>query len=139
VIVLDTNVLSELTRAHPAPAVVAWLDTWDAAEVCTTAITAAELRAGAAVLPRGRRSARLAEEVERLLADTLDGSLLAFDGDSARYYGEVVAMRRSAGRPIPPLDAQIAAICLQHEARLATRNTRDFEGIGLELIDPWVA
>ena len=138
-IVLDTNVLSELTRAEPAPSVVAWLDRWESSELYTTALTAAELRGGVEVLPPGRRRDLLAADVERLLTGTLAGSLLPFDGESARHYADVVSARRRAGAPIEAFDAQIAAICLQHGAVLATRNLRDFEGVGLPLVNPWAA
>jgi predicted nucleic acid-binding protein len=139
VIVLDTNVVSELMRHAPLEAVLVWVDSRDSAELAITAVTAAELRAGVACLPRGRRRTAVASAVDALLDDTLAGRVLPFEAESAAYYGEILALRRRAGAPIEPLDAQIAAICLQHGSALATRNTRDFTGFGLTLLDPWAA
>lgn len=138
-IVLDTNVVSELIRESPAPSVVARVDSWDSSELAITAVTAAELRAGVAFLPSGRRRTAIARSVDVLLSETFAGAVLPFDAESASRYADVLAARRRAGAPIEPLDAQIAAICLQYDARLATRNLRDFAGVGVDLIDPWAA
>ena len=137
-IILDTNVLSELARPRPSDAVVAWLDEQDADEIRLTAICVAELRAGVALLPSGRRR-RIAAVMESLVNETFSGRVLAFDVASTSLYADVVARRRRAGRPIGSFDAQLAAISRQHAAVLATRNTRDFEGAGVELINPWEA
>ncbi|MDP9181760.1 MAG: type II toxin-antitoxin system VapC family toxin [Actinomycetota bacterium] len=138
-IVLDTNVVSELMRHSPTEAVLVWVDSRDSADMAITAVTAAELRAGVACMPRGRRRTAIASDVDALLDDTLAGRVLPFDAESAAYYAEILAIRRGAGSPIEPLDAQIAAICMQHGSALATRNTRDFTGLGLTLLDPWAA
>jgi toxin FitB len=138
-IVLDTNVLSELMRPAPVMRVVDWVDRYDPAEVVITAITAAELRAGVSQLPSERRRSRISEQVEHLLADTFAGYVLPFDVDSSVEYADVVAQRKRDGTPIAALDAQIAAICRQHQATLATRNARDFAATGIDVIDPWVA
>ena len=119
--------------------VIAWIDDIDSSEVLITAITVAELRSGVAQLPPGRRRSRISEHVEALLNETFAGYVLPFDVDSSTPYAEIVAKRRSAGRPISALDAQIAAICRQHEATLATRNVSDFEATGLDVVDPWNA
>jgi toxin FitB len=137
VIVLDTNVLSELTRQAPAPGVISWLDSLAAAEVATTAITAAELRYGVARLPGGRRKTELAAAVDEMLSDDFQGRVLAFDEVAAQRYADIVTARERLGRPIGMADAQIAAICRTADATLATRNTGDFGGTGVELIDPW--
>lgn len=139
VIVLDTNVVSELMRTGPSPAVLEWVDARASSELMLTAVTAAELRAGVALLPAGRRHRDIAERVESLIDETFAGYVLAFDVDSSGYYAQVVASRTKAGQPISTPDAQIAAICRQHEATLATRNTRDFIHIDVDLIDPWHA
>ena len=81
----------------------------------------------------------IASEVDALLDDTFAGRVLPFEAESAAYYAEILALRRRAGSPVEPLDAQIAAICLQHGSALATRNTRDFTGLGLAVVDPWAA
>ncbi len=137
-IVLDTNVLSELTRPVPDAAVLAWLDALPA-EVATTAVTAAELLYGVARLPAGRRKRELSEAVHGLINDEFQGRVAPFDVVTADHYAIVVATREEQGRPITVADAQIAAICRQHDATLATRNTADFEDTGVELVNPWEA
>lgn len=136
-IVLDTNVLSELIRRDPDEGVLQWMDSLDAATVATTAITAAELLYGIARLPPGRRSALLSEASRRLIDDDLGGRVEPFDAASAAHYAALVSDRERAGRPIGVADGQIAAICRHLGATLATRNTVDFEGTGIDLIDPW--
>jgi len=138
-IVLDTNVVSELMRPAPTPAVLDWVDAQPPSELVITAVTAAELRAGVAVLPSGRQRTDVSRRMELLLTRTFGDSILPFDGPASAHYAEVVAARQRAGRPISALDAQIAGICRQHDAVLATRNMRDFASIGVELIDPWTA
>ena len=136
-IVLDTNVISELTRHSPTPGVVSWLDSLTATEVSTTAITAAELLYGVARLPSGRRKARLEAAVHGLLTEDFQGRILPFEERAAGRYAEVVAARERIGRPIGQADAQIAAICRTIHGTLATRNTADFEKTGIELVNPW--
>jgi predicted nucleic acid-binding protein len=137
VILLDTNVLSELIRRDADERVVSWLDSLAAAAVATTAITAAELLYGVARLPTGRRKRQLSEAVDRLIAEDLDGRVEPFDAAAAPVYATLVSDRDRAGRPIGVADAQIAAICRKLRATLATRNTDDFQGTGIDLIDPW--
>jgi predicted nucleic acid-binding protein len=137
VIVLDTNVISELTRQTPAPGVLTWLDSLAVAEIATTAITAAELLYGVARLPDGRRKAELAAAVDGLLDDDFQGRVLSFGEPAARRYADIVSHRERLGRPIGVADAQIAAICRAVDATLATRNTDDFEETGIELVNPW--
>jgi predicted nucleic acid-binding protein len=137
VIVLDTNVVSELARSSPDPAVVRWLDSVSADEVTTTAVTAAELFHGVARLPASRKKTRIADAVQRVLRDDLQGRVEPFDIRSAERYGILVADRERAGKPITVADAQIAAICTVRRATLATRNTKDFVDTGIELVNPW--
>jgi len=137
VIVLDTNVISELTRQAPAAGVISWLDSLTAAEVATTAITAAELLYGVARMPAGHRKTELATAVNGLLSDDFERRVLPFDEPAAQRYADIVTRRERLGRPIGTADAQIAAICRTIEATLATRNTNDFEEAGIELINPW--
>jgi hypothetical protein len=139
VIILDTNVVSELMRATPDPGVRAWVNSIPSTQVATTAITAAELHYGVARLPAGQRRQQLAVAVSALLNDALQGRVVAFDERAARRYADVVTGREHAGRPIGILDAQIAAVCRELGAVLATRNIKDFEETGVELIDPWKA
>lgn len=136
-IVLDTNVVSELARPRASQAVIDWVDAQDSAQLVITAVTAAEVRAGVALLPSGRRQREIGQRMDALITDTFAGHVLAFDVDSSPHYAAILATRTRAGRPISGLDAQIAAICVQHGAALATRNTDDFEGIGLAVINPW--
>jgi predicted nucleic acid-binding protein len=137
VIVLDTNVLSELIRRDPHDGVLRWMDSLDAATIATTAITAAELLYGVARLPAGRRRDLLGEAAQRLIEDDLGGRVEPFDASSAAHYAALAGDRERAGRPIGLADGQIAAICRKLGAALATRNTSDFEGTGIALIDPW--
>lgn len=136
-IILDTNIISELTRQAPEPRVVSWLDSLPAEEVSTTAVTAAELLYGVARMPAGRRKRELAAAVRGLLGDELRDRILPFDEHCASRYADIVCGRETVGRPIGVADAQIAAICRTAEATLATRNTDDFSGTGIELINPW--
>jgi predicted nucleic acid-binding protein len=137
VIVLDTNVISELTRQIPEPGVISWLDALPAGEIGTTAVTAAELLYGVARMPAGRRKTELAAAVSGLLGDDFRDRVLPFDEQCASRYADIVCGRETLGRPIGVADAQIAAICRTAEATLATRNTADFSGTGIELINPW--
>lgn len=136
-IVLDTNVLSELMRARPNQAVLGWMDSLDPESVATTSITAAELLHGVARLPAGRRQKRLGDAVRGLLEEDLAERVEPFDLSAAFLYAALVGDRERTGRPIGVADAQIAAICRKLGATLATRNTSDFEGAGIDLIDPW--
>lgn len=138
-IILDTNVLSELTRTVPAPAVLAWLDGLPAADVATTAVTAAELRYGVARLPDGARKAALTTAVNAMLTVDFAGRVHPFDATAAAHYAVLVTDRERLGRPINLPDAQIAAICRTQHTALATRNIRDFTDTGIELINPWAA
>jgi predicted nucleic acid-binding protein len=136
-IVLDTNVLSELMRERPAASVVEWLDTQDTGSLAITAITVAELLYGVVRLHDGARKTRLAAAVGALVDEDFDGRVLPFDAAAAVHYAEVVSDRERHGRPIGTADAQIAAIARSHDAALATRNVRDFEATGVEILDPW--
>jgi toxin FitB len=137
VIILDTNVISEPARQVPDPAVLSWLDSLEVSDVATTAVTAAELRYGIARLPDGHRKRELAVVIRGLLTEDFRGRVLPFDERAAVRYADIVTGRERAGRPIGIADAQIAAICRDLGAILATRSTADFEETGIELIDPW--
>ena len=136
-ILLDTNVLSELARPAPSPAVLAWIAARNRSDLASTTITEAELRFGLALLPDGARRAALTVAVERLLAEGLGGRILPFDRLAAQAYAGIAAARRAAGRPVGTADAQIAAIARACGASLATRNVADFIDCGVAVIDPW--
>ncbi len=136
-IVIDTNVVSELMRLTPEPAVMTWFSGQDTAELYLSAVSEAELRAGAAILPAGRRRERLAAEIEAVVRQDFAGRVLPFDSAAARAYAAIAASRRSAGRPILEADCQIAAIARASDAAVATRNGADFEHCGIAVIDPW--
>ena len=139
-IVLDTNVLSELTRPAPDPAVQAWVSAQRASELYTTTISEAELAYGLALLPQGRRREALALAVARLLGEGLGGRVMAFDRAAAAAYGAIAARRRTAGRPVATADGQIAAIALARGATLlATRDIGGFQHCGVPILNPWQA
>lgn len=136
-IVLDTNVISEIFRPAPEPRVVEWLESLTG-DVAITSVTLAELLAGVRRLPDGRRKDQLAQGIEEAVAPYRGSrSVLAFDADAAERYAEVLAARDAAGAPISTADAQIAAMCLAHGAVCATRNVKDFQHTGVKIVDPW--
>jgi predicted nucleic acid-binding protein len=136
-ILLDTNILSELMRPAPATRVEHWLGAQPSASLFISAVTEAELRLGLALLPDGKRRDQLAGAMEAMLAEDFAGRILPFDSAAAIAYARLAADRRKIGRPIAQFDAQIASIARSRNAALATRNVDDFEGCGIELINPW--
>jgi predicted nucleic acid-binding protein len=138
VIVLDTNVVSELMRPEPAAAVVEWVDLQPADEVWLTSITLAELLFGIGRIPDERRKRTLASLVEAMVEEDFDHRIGAFDEIAATHYADIVVSRERAGRPISMPDAQIAAICRSHRATLATRNLSDFANTGVTTVNPWI-
>jgi len=134
---LDTNVLSELLRAAPNPAVVAWVVAQPGESLFITSVTEAEMRLGVRLLPAGRRRQALEMAIAAMFAEDFAGRIRPFDTAAVPAYADIVWKRRAAGRPISQFDAQIAAIALCHSHPLATRNRSDFEGCGLSLVDPW--
>lgn len=133
-IVIDTNIISEMMRNEPDRKVLGWTEA--VGRLHTTAITLAEIDYGIARLPTGRRKERLTATAAHVFADFED-VILPFDARAARRYAWLVASREDAGQRIATADAQIAAICVSREATLATRNTRDFESTGVSLLNPW--
>ena len=137
-VVLDTNVVSEMMLDSPHPGVLVWMDSRPARELFVTAVTEAEVRTGIAFLPEGARRRELAGAAERALGSLFAGRVLPFDSTAARFYADIAAIRRAAGRPISQTDCQIAAIARSRGMAVATRNVQDFSGTGIEVIDPWV-
>ena len=134
---LDTNVLSELLRAAPAPAVLGWFASQVPESLFVSAVTQAEMLLGARKLPAGKRRAALEAALNAMFEEDFAGRILPFDSAAAPVYAEVVASRRAAGRPISQFDAQIAAIARRHGTRIATRNVADFRGCAVDLTNPW--
>jgi predicted nucleic acid-binding protein len=135
-IVLDTNVVSDLMRPAPTPVVLGWLRRQASAELFTTAITVAEIRYGIARLPDGRRKDDLTQAANEVFGAFPD-QVLPFDMAAAAAYADLVAQREHMGNPIDGFDGQIASICHIHRALLATRNVKDFHDTGITTTDPW--
>ncbi|BAC89619.1 type II toxin-antitoxin system VapC family toxin [Gloeobacter violaceus] len=136
-IILDTNVLSELMRALPSQKVQRWVATRPSASLFTTTVTQAEILYGLALMPTGRRREQLEAAVQSIFEEDLGGRVLPFDSAAACEFGVLAAARRQAGRPIAQFDAQIVAIARSRGAALATRNVDDFESCGVQLFNPW--
>jgi hypothetical protein len=137
VIILDTNVLSELMKSVPARQVVDWMASQPAASLYTTSITQAEILHGLMLLPKGRRRSTLETAATSMFAEDFGGRILGFGTDAATPYAEIASERRRAGRPISHFDAQIAAIARFTGASIATRNVGDFEACSVTLLNPW--
>ena len=136
-IVVDTNVVSEIMRPRPDASVLAWFDYQPPDVLWLNSIVAAELMLGVAKLAVGARKRQLVEIVRKMLEDDFADRVLTFDLASASVYAEICAQRERVGRPIAISDAQIAAICLAHGTSLATRNERHFDALELNIINPW--
>ena len=138
-IVLDTNVLSELMRPIPLPQLTSWVEKYAGPQLAVTAVTEAEIFYGLELMPSGKRREGLLTAAETLFMRILGGRTLPFDSEAARLYAKIASARRKSGKPISMPDAQIAAIVRVHNATLATRNIADFEACGIHLVNPWEA
>ena len=136
-LLIDTNVISELMRSDPAPAVLEWFGQQVAADLHLRAVGEAELRRGAAILPTGKRRDRLMAEINAMVLEDFAGRVLPFDSAAAIAFAAIFVERRAAGQPISFPDCQIAATALAHGAAIVTRNVSDFEGCGIRVINPW--
>ena len=136
-IVLDTNVLSELMKAEPKDTVAAWVGAQPTTSLFATAINQAEILYGIRLLSKGRRRSAFEAAAKAMFEQDFASRILPFGDDAAEAYANIAAARRLLGRPISQLDAQIAAIARSTGAALATRNLADFEGCELTLVDPW--
>src|SRR5579863_3110413 len=130
-IVLDTNVLSELMKASPSRQVMTWWNRHLPPELFVTTVTEAEILFGIELLPKGKRRTGLESAATEMFGGDFDGRVLPFDSEAAREFARIVAMRRAGGRPISHPDAQVAAIARSRGAAVATRNTGDFEDCGI--------
>ena len=137
-IVLDTNVVSELMKPMPFPIVLRWIASRDGAGLYTTSVTQAEILHGVLSLPAGRRRRAIEAAAEAMFKEDFAGRILAFDSDAGRAYAELINDRRRRGRPISQFDAQIVAITRAAGATLATHNVKDFGHCGIGIVDPWV-
>jgi len=136
-ILLDTNIISELMRPKPNSAVIEWLDEQFSHELFLPAIVKAEIEMGIAILDDGKRKRALLQAAE-LIFMSFTNRCLPFDGETATHYAKIIAFTKKQGRPMSVEDAQIAAIAIQNSALLATRNINDFDFLGnLDLVNPW--
>jgi hypothetical protein len=138
-IILDTNVVSEVMRLNPDPNVIAWLDRQAEATVWITSVTVLEVRTGIELLPTGRRKTNLSFDFERFMDTDIQGRVVAFDGRAARLTATVIATRRGIGRSSELCDSMIAGIVIATGGTLATRNIRHFDDLSITLVDPWTA
>jgi predicted nucleic acid-binding protein len=138
-ILLDTNVISEPQRLQPHARVLEWIDAQALETLYLSAITVAELRAGIALLPAGKRRDKLHDNLEKRLLPMFANRMLSFDMACTKAYAELLAKSRAAGLAIETADAFIAAIALANGFAVATRDTRPFETAGVDVINPWEA
>jgi predicted nucleic acid-binding protein len=139
VIILDTNVVSEMMRAVPEPTVVAWLDRQPRPSVWLTAVTLFEIHFGLGLLAAGRRRRQLEDAFARALDDDFEGRVLPFETEAARAAAAIAVSGRQTGRSMAIRDVQIAGIAVSRRATLATHDTRHFIGLGIALVDPWAS
>lgn len=136
-IAVDTNVVSELMKVQPDPAVIDWAGAVEDSELAVPAVVAAELLRGLGRLPDGSRRERLERALDAFFARLGDDRVLAFGARGAVEYAHVMTGRERAGMPMSTMDALIAATCRAHGTSLATRNAKDFVMAGVRLVDPW--
>lgn len=134
--ILDTNVVSELMRPRPQSVVLDWLANQPAEQIHVTAITVAEVLLGIELLPAGKRRESIQAAADRTF-EVFGGHILAFDEGAAHAFSLIASSRRKKGKPMSEFDAQIAAIARAHGATLATRNIADFQGCGVQVVNPW--
>lgn len=137
-IVLDTNVVSEVMKVSPSKWVVEWLNALESNSIFISTVSIGEIAFGLRVLPDGNRRRELKDRFEKFVAQAFIHRVLDFDEPAARIYGEVMGHRRELGRPMSVPDGQIAAIARTHGFSVGTRNVSDFEECGVELINPFL-
>lgn len=136
-ILLDTNVISEPLRREPCPQVIEWIDAQPLETLYLSTVTVAKLRAGAALLPEGKRKRELQHNLEYQILPLFIGRVLSFDLACTQYYADLFARAQSAGLAIATADGFIAAIALANKLSVATRDTSPFEAAGVNVINPW--
>ncbi|PTE10403.1 type II toxin-antitoxin system VapC family toxin [Mesorhizobium helmanticense] len=138
-LLLDTNVLSEVTRPAPDARVLNWLDGLDEDRSFISVVSIAEIRRGVALMDEGRKREALAEWLAQDLPQRFEQRVLPVDEPVALAWGDLMGLAKRRGRGLSSMDGLIAATAIAREITLATRNTKDFDGFGLELFDPWTA
>jgi predicted nucleic acid-binding protein len=136
-LMLDTNMLSEMMRPEPERKIADWIVRQPSDELFTAAVCQAEILSGLAVMPSGRRRTELEEAARAMFAADFDGRVLPFDTEAAAAYAEIFTARRKAGRPSGTIDLMLAAIARVRGASVVTRNVADFEGVGVAIVNPW--
>jgi toxin FitB len=136
---IDTNVISELTKPQPSHAVLDWFAATPAVQIYISSVTVCEIELGLALMPRGKRRTALSAANEALINEDFQGRCLSLDARCAAIYGQLTVRQQQLGRPCSVEDAMIAAIALTNQFTLVTRNSKDFEGIdNLKLLNPWL-
>ena len=138
-ILLDTNVVSEVMKVSPAEVVLNWLNQQESSALYVSTITIGEIAYGLRILPDGKRRAALSDKFEQFIAQAFAQRVVDYDEPAARVYGEIMGVRKESGRPMSVPDGQIAAIARCSHLAVATRNVADFEACGVELIDPFAS
>ncbi len=136
-ILLDTNVVSEVMKVAPAEVVLNWLNEQESSALCVSTITIGEIAYGLRILPDGKRRMALNDKFEQFIAQAFAQRVVDYDESAARSYGEIMGARKESGRPMSIPDGQIAAIARCNQLTVATRNIADFEACGIDLIDPF--
>ena len=136
-IILDTNVVSELMREKPHENVKAWIAAQKPSDLSLTTITIAEIQRGLARLPKGKRRNALERSFSAFITEAFSGRIFSFDEEAAYIYGIVAAKREKEGFNTDAMDLMISAIVKAQKASIATRNTKDFDGCGFKVINPW--
>jgi toxin FitB len=137
VIVLDTNILSEISKPRPDGDVMSWINDLSGVPLYVSTTTESEIWAGIMCLPKGKRRSTLETVFSQLFDVIYAAHILPFDSRSARRYATIFAERQRLGRPIARADCEIAAIAATNGFKLATRNAKDFDHCGVEIINPW--
>ncbi len=137
-ILVDTNVISEIMKVSPSETVVDWLNDQKSANLYISAVTIGEIEYGLRILPSGKRQLQLRERFERFVAQAFAHRLITYDEVAAQYYGDIMGYRKEIGRPMNVPDGQIAATAKANGLAVATRNISDFEACGIDLVDPFL-
>ncbi|XKM43290.1 type II toxin-antitoxin system VapC family toxin (plasmid) [Rhizobium ruizarguesonis] len=137
-LLLDTNVLSEVIKPRPDAHVLQWLDSLDEDRSFISVVSIAEIRRGVALMESGRKRDALAEWLARDLPQRFEQRVIPVDQPIAIAWGDVMGLAKRSGRGVSSMDGLIAATAIAHDLTLATRNRKDFEAFGIELVDPWI-